>query len=57
MNRWLKRARLSRSGASAAEYALMIAFIAGVVVIGATSLGANVKQVFNEFAPKMQTPN
>lgn len=53
----VSKLRVSKSAASAAEYALMIAFIAGVIVIGATTLGSNVKTVFNDFSPKMQTPS
>lgn len=47
----------NKSAASAAEYALMIAFIAGVIVLGATTLGTNVAAVFTGFAPKMVTPS
>ena len=46
----------SNAGASAAEYALMIAFVTGVIVTGAALLGTKVSLVFENFAPKMTTP-
>lgn len=52
----IKRIYLSlrcRSGASAAEYAIMIALITGAVVISAASLGSRVANVFKTFTPKI----
>ena len=42
-----------RSAASAAEYALMIALIGGVIVVAAALLGTNISTVFNNFAGKV----
>ncbi|QXQ04966.1 Flp family type IVb pilin [Sphingosinicellaceae bacterium] len=47
----------NRSGASAAEYALMIALIGGVIVVAATALGNNMDAVFTTFAAKVKTPS
>ncbi len=52
----LSRFKRDQSGASAAEYALMIALIGGVIVVAATALGANMSTVFTTFAGKVVTP-
>ncbi len=35
-----------KSGASAAEYALMVALVGGAIILTATSLGTSIKGVF-----------
>lgn len=56
MTKLLRKIRIDNSGASAAEYALMIALIGGVIVIAAASLGTNMSAVFTTFAAKVTTP-
>jgi pilus assembly protein Flp/PilA len=41
------------SGASAAEYGLLIALLAVVVIIGVTSLGTKLNTDFTNFAAKL----
>lgn len=50
MSKMLSRLNGSNSGASAAEYALMIALIGGVIIVAASLLGTNMASVFNNFA-------
>lgn len=38
---------------TAVEYGLMVALIAVVIIVGATLLGTNVNQTFNDVAAKM----
>ncbi len=40
----------SRSGASAAEYAIIVAFVSGVIVVGATLVGSKLSAVFASYA-------
>lgn len=56
MTKLLIALRANTSAASAAEYALMIALIGGVIVLAATSLGTNMSTVFSTFAAKVTTP-
>ncbi len=56
MMKTLRKIKMDKSGASAAEYALMIALIGGVIVAAATTLGGNMKTVFTTFAAKVTTP-
>lgn len=56
MMKLLRKIKMDKSGASAAEYALMIALIGGVIVVAAASLGTNMKGVFTTFAAKVTTP-
>jgi len=51
----LRAVKLSKSGASAAEYALIIGLIGGVITVGAALLGQNMQGVFNTFAAKVVT--
>ncbi len=57
MMRLIRNIKSDKSGASAAEYALMIALIGGVIVVAAASLGTNMKAVFTTFAGKVVTPS
>jgi pilus assembly protein Flp/PilA len=53
MNHLLNGLRNSRSGASAAEYALIISLIGLVIVVGATALGAAINTNFSDAATKI----
>lgn len=55
MMKLLRQIKTDKSGASAAEYALMIALIGGVIVVAAGLLGQNMKTVFESFGTKMLT--
>lgn len=48
-------AHLSRDdrGATAVEYGLIVALIAGVIIISVTALGANIATVFADVAAKI----
>ncbi len=46
MMKLLRNIKVNKSGASAAEYALMIALIGGAIVLTATALGTSIKGVF-----------
>jgi pilus assembly protein Flp/PilA len=48
--------RKSDRGATAVEYGLMVALIAGVIIAAVTLLGGNVKAVFNTVAGKLAIP-
>lgn len=43
----------SESGATAVEYAVMLALIAAVIVAGVTTLGTNTDATFNSMASAM----
>jgi pilus assembly protein Flp/PilA len=45
--------RKSDRGATAVEYGLMVALIAGVIIAAVTLLGGNVRDVFNTVAGKI----
>lgn len=53
MIKLLHKIKTDRSGASAAEYALMIALIGGVIVVAAGTLGTNMSSVFTNFSKKV----
>ena len=53
MMQLLRKIKVNKSGASAAEYALMIALIGGVIVVAAGLLGTNISKVFTNFAGKV----
>ena len=42
-------------GASAIEYALLVALIALAITVGATALGTQINTMFNSAATKLQT--
>jgi pilus assembly protein Flp/PilA len=56
MTKLITRLRSSRSGASAAEYALIISLIGLVIVVGATALGSAVNTNFSTAATQINTP-
>lgn len=41
------------SGAAAVEYGLLVALIAVVIIVAVTTLGTNIKGVFNDAATKI----
>jgi pilus assembly protein Flp/PilA len=47
--------RLERSdkGATAVEYGLMVALIAGVIILAVTTLGGNLRDLFNTVAGRI----
>lgn len=53
MTKLLYRIRISKSGASAAEYALIISLIGLVIIAGATLLGNSVNNNFSTAATKI----
>ena len=53
----LRKIMTNSSGASAAEYALMIALIGGVIVVTAGTLGTNMSTVFGSLGTKMGNAN
>lgn len=55
MTKLLRTIKSNKSGASAAEYALMIALIGGAIILAATTLGTNVKKVFTDMGTQMTT--
>lgn len=57
MFKFIRKAMTDNSGASAAEYALMIALIGGVIVVTAGTLGTNMSAVFGSLGTKMGSAN
>jgi pilus assembly protein Flp/PilA len=53
MMKLLKNIKLDKSGASAAEYALMLAVMGGVVIIAITTLGTSVQGGLNAAATQI----
>jgi len=47
---WYVRFKTSEKGASATEYALIIALVAIVIIAGATALGGAINSMFNAVA-------
>ena len=56
MTKLLQALKASKSGASAAEYALIISLIGLVIVAGATALGGAINTNFTNAAAKINTP-
>ena len=56
MTKLLQTLKASKSGASAAEYALIISLIGLVIVVGATALGSAVNTNFSTAATQINTP-
>ena len=50
MVKLLQRIHAEDCGASAAEYALMIALVGGLIIIGATSISTGISGVFTKMA-------
>lgn len=53
MTKLLRNLKTSKSGASAAEYALIISLIGLVIVVGATALGTAINTNFSTAATKI----
>lgn len=47
MMKLLRGIKVNKSGASAAEYALIVALIGGAIILAVTLLGTNLKTLFN----------
>ncbi|HLQ53731.1 MAG TPA: Flp family type IVb pilin [Streptosporangiaceae bacterium] len=47
------RLRRDDRGATAVEYGLIVALIAGVIIVAVTALGANISTVFTDVAAKI----
>lgn len=54
MMKILKNLKLNKSGASAAEYALIVAVLGGLVVTGATSFGDELNGVLTDAGTAMK---
>ncbi len=50
----IKRFFKDESGATAVEYGLMVALIAGVIILAVTTLGQNVRDTFNTVAQNIK---
>ncbi len=53
---FLKRLLKEEEGATAVEYGLMVALIAGVIILAVTNLGTKVMNVFTGVDGKMPVP-
>jgi pilus assembly protein Flp/PilA len=51
INKFLK----NRTGATAVEYALIVALMAAVIVVAITSLGGSLKTAFSDIGTKLTT--
>jgi len=47
---------VDESGSTAAEYAFIIALIAGAIILAVTALGTNLRAIFDDMAPKAKAP-
>lgn len=54
MMKILKNLKLNKSGASAAEYALIVAVLGGLVVTGATTFGNELNGVLDDAGTAMK---
>jgi len=50
---WYVRFKTSEKGASATEYALIIALVALAIILGATALGVAINSMFTDVATKL----
>ena len=50
MMKLIRGIKNDKSGASAAEYALMIALVGGAIILTATALGTSIKGVFTSMS-------
>lgn len=55
MMKLLKRVRVSKSGASAAEYALILAVIGGGIVVAATTLSGSITSAMQRTTTTLNT--
>ncbi len=46
MMKLLRTIKVNKSGASAAEYALIVALVGGAIIVAVTALGTNLKTLF-----------
>ena len=56
MMKLLKRVRVSKSGASAAEYALILAVIGGGIVVAAVALQGSISGAMVKVSDTIKTP-
>lgn len=52
MSKFIQALRAEEDGSVAAEYGILIAFIAVVIIAGVTALGTNLNGLFNTIAGK-----
>lgn len=57
MTKLINKLRNDKSGASAAEYALIISLIAVAIIVGARQLGTQINARLTDVANTIQTPN
>ncbi|GGI88409.1 hypothetical protein GCM10007973_25970 [Polymorphobacter multimanifer] len=57
MMKLLKNIKINKSGASAAEYALMLAVMGGIVVTAVIALGGGVSTAFTNTSTNLDTAN
>ena len=55
MIKMIRKLKNSKSGASAAEYALLIALVGGLIITAATALSGGISTVFNTTASTLNT--
>ena len=55
MMKLLKKIKTNEEGASAAEYALMIALVGGLIIIAATTLSGGISKVFAGMGSTLST--
>ncbi len=51
----IKKFLADESGATAVEYGLMVALIAGVIILAVTTLGTNLSTLFSNVAGRIAT--
>jgi len=57
MSKLLSRFRRDESGATAIEYGLIAALISVAIIAGASTLGNNLSDTFNNISDKVKNPN
>ena len=55
MMKLLRGIKVNKSGASAAEYALIVAIIGGGIIAAATAFGGSISTALNNFGGKITT--
>lgn len=55
MIKLLHKLQASKEGASAAEYALMIALVGGLIIVAATTLSTSISGVFTKLGGTLDT--
>lgn len=56
MIKLLRSIKVNKSGASAAEYALILAVVGGAIALAAVNLGATVGSTLNKTSNQLATP-